>query len=361
MDIWNYVRSKNLIFPLSISTARHSTVRQLELSTSSCNLQALRSTFSSEIVNVQNVNFDSGEGKNLLTSAKDIIYWCKYIEDDAETCDRHSEDAINRQQTLFDENGISYDLGNNSEESSDSEIDVNSTVYYYKRRELDYSLIPLYTHDSNEGFNHRFRYDGDRGRISNPECIGELADVIESLPSARGATLYRGGSGSRGTSGAHFRTGTIKIGDHLVNTEFTSFTENPYIVKRFFGNNPAGAPGKFELDNTSVVFILEDHEDARAIGPLSATPEEAESLYIPGHHFIVTDIQELTVAGHPLVQVRLNESINHTLSVQPFDLRTGDRFHRETMNRRIGKAYTDRFFENYPARIEPNDVNPKPI
>ncbi|QRX84298.1 hypothetical protein [Glaciimonas sp. PAMC28666] len=312
-------------------------------------------------MNVQNVNFDPGEGKNLLTSAKDIIYWRKYIEDDAETCDRHSEDAINRQQTLFDENGISYDLGNNSEESSDSEIDVNSTVYYYKRRKLDYSLIPLYTHDSNEGFNHRFRYDGDRGRISNPECIGELADVIESLPSARGATLYRGGSGSRGTSGAHFRTGAIKIGDHLVNTEFTSFTENPYIVKRFFGNNPAGAPGKFELDNTSVVFILEDHEDARAIGPLSATPEEAESLYNPGHNFIVTDIQELTVDGHPLVQVRLSESMGDALSANTFDLRTGDRFDRGTMTKRIGEEYTERFFEHYPAPITSGDVNQKSV
>ena len=294
-----------------------------------------------------------------MASTQDIIYWRKYIEDDAEICDLHSEQAINRQQTLFDENGISYDLENNSEESSDGEIDLNSTVYFYKRRKLDYSLVPLYTHDSNEGFNRRFRYDGDRGRISNPECIGELADVIESLPSSRGATLYRGGSGSRGTSGAHFRTGTIKIGDQLVNTEFTSFTENPFIVKRFFGNNPAGKPGKFEVDDTSVVFILEDHEDARAIGPLSATPEEAESLYTPGHHFIVTDIQELTVDGRPLVQVRLNESIDHTLSARAFDFRTGDRFDRETMTRRIGEEYTQRFFEYYPAQIKPDDVNQK--
>ncbi|MCV5949127.1 hypothetical protein OFN94_30410, partial [Escherichia coli] len=90
--------------------------------------------------------------------------------------------------------------------------------------------------------------------------IERLADDIQVVGYSNDVELYRGGSGDRGTSGAVFRSGQIKVGDVLVNTDITSFSENPYVVSAF-ASSRAGAPtnaviGPITFDDTSVVFVL---------------------------------------------------------------------------------------------------------
>lgn len=270
------------------------------------------------------------------TSEAAKIDWSNYMREDTALLEKNSDEAVNRQEKLYDEAQIHHP---NTLDSDSSSVNSDSS------QGPDYDLVSQYTHESNEFFNNRFRYDGDAGRISHPEQIGELADIVDGLPTTQGVTLYRGGSGGRGTSGEHFRTGKINVGDQLVNTDFTSFTENPFLVKDFAGDNTGRTQGGYKYDDTSVVFVLEHPQDAHAIAPLSATPSEAESLYTPGHHFMVTDIQTLTVDGHPLVQVRIAETGNGPSSGKTFDFRTGEPFDRQTMEKRIGKEYTDRFFK----------------
>jgi hypothetical protein len=135
----------------------------------------------------------------------------------------------------------------------------------------------------------------------------QLAALLESLPATGNVTLFRGGSGDRGTSGLHFRSDAIRCGDILVNNDFVSFTENPYTLAMF-----CKSPTK-QTDETSVVFELTSHNAAKAIAPLSGRymQYEDESLYSPMHCFKVTAIKAIDLyingAAEPLIVVSIEE------------------------------------------------------
>jgi len=282
-------------------------------------------------------------GSTSASGTSDVqgIDWGLYMKEDVLSFDTASDAAFTRQVQLYKKAGLDpfeiLDGGSYSDSSSTSSSAAGGA-------KPDYDLVQLYTQESNEYFNNAFRYDGEAGRVKNPELIGEFSDLVESLPCTEGVTLYRGGSGVRGTSGEMFRSGQIKVGDSLVNADFTSFTENPYLVKDYFGGNVDKTPGGYKYDDTSVVFILEQPKDAHAIAPLSVTPTEVESLYTPGHVFTVKGIDTSNFDGRPLVQVRIAEDDAGSTSGKTFDFRTGKPFDRQAMVNRVGKDYADRFF-----------------
>ncbi|GEM_PF-4381944 len=288
------------------------------------------------------------------TTSKALDFdWNEYMREDGVAFAQASIQGEERQKALYNRDGIPYfdsdsehsdsGLGGSSQGSSDSE--QSSTQDDWRETLSDrYEDVMLYTQDSNEYFNNYFRNDRAPGGPGAPATIGALADTLEGLPKAGDVPLFRGGSGARGTSGEAFRNGLIKEGDQLINTEFTSFTENPYLVKDYFGANVEKTAGSYKYDDSSVVFVMKEHSDARAISPLSITPEEVESLYAPGHHFEVKRINLREFNGRPLVEVEIAETKAPATTGRVLDFRTGQPFDRQVMDERIGKTYAERFF-----------------
>ncbi|GAB7530820.1 hypothetical protein PS3A_32310 [Pseudomonas sp. 3A(2025)] len=191
-------------------------------------------------------------------------------------------------------------------------------------------------------------------RVANQaHIIEELADDLSVIGYNNQVTLYRGGSSARGTSGLTFRSGQIKAGDVLVNTDFTSFSENPYVT-RSFASSQAGAPSygfdrAIRFDDTSIVFELPAGEylNATPIAPFSQEDEEAESLFIPGHYFKVQNIQEVVGNHYKFIKVQLREVPVSQAGSQFYEMRTGQLFTRAGYAARlgvVGQRLVERFF-----------------
>lgn len=191
-------------------------------------------------------------------------------------------------------------------------------------------------------------------RIENQvEMIEELLEDLHLIGVDNQVNLYRGGSGARSTSGLTFRNGHIKTGDVLVNTDFTSFSENPYVT-RSFASSQAGAQsygfsGNIHFDDTSIVFELPagQHLGATPIAPFSVEGEEAESLFTPGHYFEVQGIDEVLGTDYRFVRVQIREIPGVAPGRPLYEMRTGLPFTREMYAARLGesgKRLVDRFF-----------------
>ncbi|WP_426117847.1 dermonecrotic toxin domain-containing protein [Pseudomonas sp. DSP3-2-2] len=196
------------------------------------------------------------------------------------------------------------------------------------------------------------------------QLIEELVEDLDSVGYNNDVDLYRGGSGHRGTSGVAFRSGQLKVGDILVNTDFTSFSENPYLA-RVFASSQAGTQSysfegemldgaKITFDDTAVVFELpkKTYRSATPIAPFSGDWQEAESLFKPGNWFQIDNIEEVAGEHFKFIKVRMNE--NHPAQTRSgqwvgkaFDLRTGEPFSREQYAARLGppgEVLVDLFF-----------------
>ncbi|QCI11188.1 hypothetical protein E6B08_07080 [Pseudomonas putida] len=163
--------------------------------------------------------------------------WDEYVRYDVSRTQIASARAISRQKRLLknaqiptlapgqvpdvDVHGLDCVLGEGARQYSYRDADGR----YYN------ALIEYYT-DSDAKINDVFR-TGSYRYGDETDYIKDLADSLEQLPKSNEVTLFRGGSDSRGTGGRHFRTGQIVVGDVLVNTDFTSFTENPYMAPQF--------------------------------------------------------------------------------------------------------------------------------
>lgn len=185
------------------------------------------------------------------------------------------------------------------------------------------------------------------------EMIEELAEDIDSIGCNNDVDLYRGGSGHRSTSGITFRSGKIKAGDILVNTDFTSFSENPYVA-RIFSSSQGGVQSHIfqqhindgavlSFDDTSIVFELPSkaYRTATPIAPFSGDWEEAESVFKPGTYFQIESIEEVASDHFKFIKVRLSESSpGRHRTGEPagriFDLRNGEPFSREQYAAKLG-------------------------
>jgi hypothetical protein len=188
------------------------------------------------------------------------------------------------------------------------------------------------------------------------ELIQELADDLLSVGGNNDVALYRGGSAVRGTSGSFFRQAHIKAGDVLVNTDFTSFSENPYVARAFASSQAGENSADFatmgrqiSFDDSSVVFELPAKHSlgATPVALFSGEQQEVESLFTPGHYFLIDGIQEVAGEGFRFIKVQITEIPAPKTWHRLFDLRTGAPFSREVYAAKLGdegKPLVARFF-----------------
>jgi len=218
-------------------------------------------------------------------------------------------------------------------------------TYRYDRQYFN-SLIEYYTSDEatvNDVFREGVYRYGDED-----DYLEELIDNLESLPKSHAVSLYRGGHTSRGTGGARYRSGQLRVGDVLVNTDLASFTENPYMVAAFASQRSAQAPASLPgiFDDSSVVFELpaNTYQSGTPISPFSLYWDEAETLFVPGKYFRIDKLQQVYGLHYRFVHVTLRQ-IEEPASGPFYDLRTGQVFDFAAYRARLRKpALAERLF-----------------
>ncbi|UBM26465.1 ADP-ribosyltransferase [Pseudomonas sp. p1(2021b)] len=289
-----------------------------------------------------------GDGLAQQSSA----FWDEYMLTDEQRSEFLSDTAMARQESLFEQLDIP-ELASDAEPLVDDEgfdyIDHHgASTYTYKHDgRFKNHLIDTYTMD--DSINDYLR-QGVRNFSYGDEAsyLDKLADSLERLPADAEVPLYRGGCGERGTSGVHFRSGRFSEGDILVNTDLTSFTENPYIIRKFSADpdklSSRGLEGVF--DDTSVVFELPAgrYRSGRQIAPLSAHGYEVETLFLPGTYFQIDEVSEIVGVDYRFVKVRLRQ-VSKPQGGPVYDLRSGDPFDRGAYLERLGAPHlVERFF-----------------
>ncbi|QXH48883.1 hypothetical protein KSS93_09770 [Pseudomonas xanthosomatis] len=219
-------------------------------------------------------------------------------------------------------------------------------VYSYLQRGDGFhnELVEFFT-DEDSQINKVLRY-GSYEHSDTDSYIAKLADALEALPTSNRATLYRGGNAARGTGGAAYRNGQLKVGDLLINTDLTSFTENPFIVPQFAAKPSTSAGQHWLFDDSSVVFELPAgaYQGGTPISAFSMYWEEAETLFLPGQYFRIEQIEQYHGPGYHFIRVLLRQVLR-PLSGPAYDLRTGALFDRAVMHERIRTpALAQRFF-----------------
>lgn len=206
-------------------------------------------------------------------------------------------------------------------------------------------LIAAYTDEGTQA-NNLFRHgvEADRDTVA---YLNDLFNSLEQLPRSEALRLWRGGSGARGTGGAHFRTGELSPGDVLVTTDITSFTENPYALRDFAAPRQVKGLDRVNVfDDTSVVYELlgKGLTSGVPIGPMSLTSTEAEVVFTPGRFFRIESVREVRGSNYHFVRVRLRE-VDKPDAGTVYDLRTGEPFDRAAYVDRVGnEALIERFF-----------------
>ncbi|HEX8595617.1 MAG TPA: DUF6543 domain-containing protein [Pseudomonas sp.] len=211
--------------------------------------------------------------------------------------------------------------------------------------------IPIYTARS-EAFN-QFLRTGVAAEPDPARLIARLDKDLIAIGRNNEVTLYRGGSQARGTSGLAYRSGLIRSGDVLINTDITSFSENPYMA-RVFSSSQAGSQsasflGDITFDDSSIVFELpvRRYLGATPIGPFSGDEQEVESLFMPGHYFEIDSIDEVSGVNYKFMRVRLTEVPYPQPGRGVYDLRTAQLFSRSQYAGMLGlegAELVDRFF-----------------
>ncbi|WP_440089839.1 dermonecrotic toxin domain-containing protein [Pseudomonas fragariae (ex Marin et al. 2024)] len=267
-----------------------------------------------------------------------------------------AEAAIARQEAVMD----IFRMEPDEEVVSDSEgEDVHIDLWGAKHRvfrthDATYQAqsIRRYTHNGGI-YNHYLRTGAVFGEgqptgafdiAEQVEDIKRFVEDVRTLGFNNDVTLYRGGSGERGTSGQFFRSGQVAVGDVLTNTDITSFSENPYQARTFAssqaGVNAISISAPVSFDDTSVVFELPagQYLGATPIAPFSSSPREAESIFLPGRYFLIEHLDEVRGAFYRFMRVRIKEVPAPVAGRKLLDMRTGEPFSRERYAARLGAA-----------------------
>ncbi|MDH0746523.1 ADP-ribosylating toxin [Pseudomonas sp. GD03842] len=270
-------------------------------------------------------------------------FWDTYMQFNVSEERRLSEVGNQRQESLTS----IYEVVEDDSVFTDSEGDEVAIDSFGEKHRIfktahDWfgGTITLFTRDE-DAYNVFLRTGARKG----PDQVGVISRLLEDLAEVghnNDVPLYRGGSGHRGTSGQAFRDGQFKAGDVLVNTDFTSFSENPYI-SRVFASSQAGAAsesfmGDVSFDNTSIVFELpaKQYLSATPISPFSVSPEEVESVFVPGNYFEIQRVQEVMGTGYRFMNVQLKQIPLEQVTGAVYDLRTGMPFSRDQFAARLG-------------------------
>lgn len=180
--------------------------------------------------------------------------------------------------------------------------------------------------------------------------LDNLFDSMEQLPASDAKVLWRGGRGPRVTIGARWRAGAIRQGDVLVSTDITSFTESPFIPRRFMlPKEAANLPleqvaGHFD-DNTVLYELLADGQASGVpVASLSLNWQEAEVLFTPGRYFQIESAGEVSGAHYRFLRIRLREVAKPT-GKPVYAMRTGLPFDRQAYQQLVQHdAVVERFF-----------------
>lgn len=283
------------------------------------------------------------------------VFWDRFMQLNLFDEKLYSEAAVARQESVVEVYRMEpQEVVTSDSDGEDVHFDewgARHRVYRTAEGEYFASNITAYTHDD-EAYNQFLR----TGVPKYPDQVAMLSRFVEdviTVGSNNDVALYRGGSGARGTSGAFFRTGDVQAGDVLVNTDIISFSENPYMARTFAssqgGMHASATEEPIRFDDTSVVFVLPEKSylGAAPIAPFSASPEEAEAVFLPGHYFQIDSIEHVLGTFYQFMKVQLREIGGPLEGRKLLDLRTGEAFSREQYAVRLGsdaKALTDFFF-----------------
>jgi hypothetical protein len=276
-------------------------------------------------------------------------FWDEYMATHVIQSQKFSAQARARQKKLLQTQAIPI-LGLGDLPAEDENGLACVTVdgkpqYTYREADGQYSneLIRYYTDDASS-INDVLR-EGIHRYTDTVSYLNDLADTLESLPKNNAASLYRGGHGGRGTSGEHFRSGQLRVGDILVNTDLTSWTENPFMVRQFASVVDArGLDGAF--DDSSVVFELPAgcYQSGIPISPFSLYWDEAESVFLPGSYFRIDKLVQVYGERYRFIHVSLSQ-VAKPVARPVYELRTGAVFDKAAYSARLGSpALADRFF-----------------
>jgi len=130
------------------------------------------------------------------------------------------------------------------------------------------------------------------------------------------------------------------VGDVLVTTDFTSFTENPYALWEVFNDPQTQVSGRSAFDENALVYVLEPGEDMQAtpIGPFSRRPDEAESLMMPGRYLQVEKVTAVQGHNYHFTEVCLKALAQAPSGNTVREMRTGMLFDRQALAVRLGSG-----------------------
>ncbi|MEN5303287.1 DUF6543 domain-containing protein [Pseudomonas sp. TWI628] len=180
--------------------------------------------------------------------------------------------------------------------------------------------------------------------------LDNLFDSMEQLPGSDAKVLWRGGRGPRVTIGARWRAGALRQGDVLVSTDVTSFTESPYIPRRFMLPKEAvdlplaQVAGHFD-DHTVLYELLADGQASGVpVASLSLNWQEAEVLFTPGRYFRIESAGEISGTHYRFLRIRLRE-VPRPTGKPVYAMRSGLPFDRQAYLQRVQHdAVVERFF-----------------
>ncbi|CRI54713.1 dermonecrotic toxin domain-containing protein [Pseudomonas sp. CCOS 191] len=284
-------------------------------------------------------------------------FWSTYMEPDKVLGQRLSLALLDRQARLLEGAGLPEYRGHMAPVDAYGHhyVEVSGKRFYTFRQEgaLHNDLAMEYSSHMAK-VNDLFR--GDRTRLQGfasemlDDFIDRLADSLELLPGSQASLLWRGGRGGRVALGARYREGAIKVGDLLVSTDFTSFTESPYIPRRFMLPKEvvdlplAEVAGHFDEHTVLYELLGGQQLSGRPVAPLSLNWQEAEVLFKPGCTFLIDDISSVQGEQFRFLKFRLRE-VNHNPGSPVFDMRSGQPFERVAYAEQVGNApWLERFF-----------------
>lgn len=283
--------------------------------------------------------------------------WDSYLDVDATSSDLLSRAVRQRHKALLNKADLPSFKGHMApmDEFGTPHVEREGVRHYSFRQEgeVHNNLIEQYSGHMAK-VNDVFSI-GRRRLAAIPEeelraFLGHLFDSMAQLPASEAKVLWRGGRGPRVTIGARWRAGDIKAGDVLVSTDITSFTESPYIPRRFMLPKEAVdlplAQVAGHFDDTTVLYEL--LADGRASGvpvaPLSLNWQEAEVLFTPGRYFRIESAGEVRGEHYRFLRIRLRE-VPRPAGTPVYAMRTGLLFDRQAYRQLVQHdAVVERFF-----------------
>lgn len=263
--------------------------------------------------------------------------WEPYMAPAADKLLAVSDQALARQETLL---GAVPWADLDTVGASGVYLDAFSEPYPVYRDEHGFgsAAIAEYT-SSPERYNNLWQgLPLDGSRAVSIRRSHDLAHALGQLGVNNHVRLYRAASGLRGSGIPTTGEGALAVGDVLVTSDFTSFTENPYALWEVFNDPQTQVSGREAFGDHALVYVLEPGEDMQAapIAPFSRRPDEAESLMVPGRFLQVEKLTPVKGRNYRFMEVCLKALAQAPTGATVREMRTGELFDRQVLAERLG-------------------------